>query len=353
MRRTARASINHDALVHNFNRVKQLAPNSRIMAVIKADAYGHGMIQAAKTLQQADGFAVACIKEAIALREAEIQQPISVFQGFQTAEQLQQCIKYQLRPVIYQRHQIELLEQNTHGGLSVWFKVDTGMGRLGIRPDDVDEYWQRLEQCKLVDDLGLMSHYANADDPQHEVNRQQTDAFRQLMDRLKVETSMCNSAGLIAFSDMQGDWVRPGIMLYGSSPLLNQSAEQLDLKPVMQLESDIIAINHLKKGDAVGYGSQWVCPEDMPVGVVAIGYGDGYPRHAASGTPVSVNQQQTQLIGRVSMDMISIDLRKLDHVQVGDVVQLWGDHISVDEVAKSTGTIGYELLCHASGCRLI
>ena len=353
MRRTARASINHDALVHNFNRVKQLAPNSRVMAVIKADAYGHGMIQAAKTLQQADGFAVACIKEAIALREAEIQQPISVFQGFQTAEQLQQCIKFQLRPVIYQRQQIELLEQNTHGRLSVWFKVDTGMGRLGLRMDGVDEYWQRLEQCKSVDDVGLMSHYANADDPQHEMNRQQTNSFRQLADRLNVETSMCNSAGLIAFSDMQGDWVRPGIMLYGSSPLLNQSAEQLDLKPVMQLESGIIAINHLKKGDAVGYGGQWICPEDMPVGVVAIGYGDGYPRHAASGTPVSVNQQQTQLIGCVSMDMISIDLRKLDHVQVGDVVQLWGDRISVDEVAKSTGTIGYELLCHASGCRLI
>ena len=353
MRRTARASINHDALVHNFNRVKQLAPHSRIMAVVKADAYGHGMVQAAKTLRQADGFAVACIKEAIALREAEIQQPISVFQGFQTAEQLQQCIKFQLRPVIYQRQQIELLEQNTHGRLSVWFKVDTGMGRLGLRMDGVDEYWQRLEQCKSVDDVGLMSHYANADDPQHEMNRQQTNSFRQLADRLNVETSMCNSAGLIAFSDMQGDWVRPGIMLYGSSPLLNQSAEQLDLKPVMHLESDIIAINHLKKGDAVGYGGQWICPEDMPVGVVAIGYGDGYPRHAASGTPVSVNQQQTQLIGRVSMDMISIDLRRLDHVQAGDVVQLWGDRISVDEVAKSTGTIGYELLCHASGCRLI
>ena len=353
MRRTARASINHDALVHNFNRVKQLAPDSRVMAVIKADAYGHGMVQVAKTLQQADGFAVACIKEALALREAEIQQPVSVFQGFQTAEQLQQCIKHQLRPVIYQQQQIELLEQNTQGRLSVWFKVDTGMGRLGIRPEDVDDCWQRLARCQFVDEVGLMSHYANADDPQHKLNHQQTDFFRQLAARLKVETSMCNSAGLMAFSDMQGDWVRPGIMLYGSSPLLNQSAEQLDLKPVMQLESEIIAINDLKKGDAVGYGGQWVCPEDMPVGVVAIGYGDGYPRHAATGTPVSVNQQQTQLIGRVSMDMISIDLRKLDHVQVGDLVQLWGDRISVDEVARSTGTIGYELLCHASGCRLI
>ncbi|MCW8855293.1 MAG: alanine racemase [Gammaproteobacteria bacterium] len=353
MRRTARASINHDALIHNFNRVKQLAPDSRIMAVIKADAYGHGMIQAAKALQQADGFAVACIKEAVALREAEIQQPVTVFQGFQTAEQLQQCIKYQLRPVIYQQQQIELLEQNVHGKLSVWFKVDTGMGRLGIQPDDVDDCWRQLEQCSCVDEVGLMSHFANADDPQHKLNRQQTDCFHRLADRLNIETSMCNSAGIIAFPDVQGNWVRPGIMLYGSSPLLNKSAEQLNLKPVMQLESEVIAINYLKKGDAVGYGGQWVCPEDMPVAVVAIGYGDGYPRHAPSGTPVSVNQQRTQLIGRVSMDMITIDLRNIDQIQIGDVVQLWGEDISVDEVAKLVGTIGYELLCHASGCRLI
>ena len=353
MRRTARASINHDALIHNFNRVKQLAPDSRIMAVIKADAYGHGMIQAARALHQADGFAVACIKEAVALREAGILQPISVFQGFQTAEQLQQCIQYQLRPVIYQSQQIELLEKNVSGDLAVWFKVDTGMGRLGIRQDDVDEYWRRLDQCEFVGQVGLMSHFANADDPGNKSNQQQMDRFRYFSDHLNIETSMCNSAGIMAFPEIQGDWVRPGIMLYGSSPLVNKTAEQLDLKPVMQLETEIIAINYLKKGDAVGYGGRWVCPEDMPVGVVAIGYGDGYPRHAPDGTPVSVHQQRTQLIGRVSMDMITIDLRNIDQARAGDVVQLWGEDVSVDEVAKLSGTIGYELLCHASDCRLI
>lgn len=351
MRRTARAIINHDALVHNFNRVKQLAPKSRAMAVIKADAYGHGMVQTAKTLQQADGFAVACLKEALLLREAEVQQPITVFQGFHSAEELQQAIKYQLRPVIYQPHQIELLEQNAQGELSVWFKVDTGMGRLGFRPEEVNEYWPRLERCQSVRQTGLMSHFANADQPQHNSNQQQIDRFQQLLGQLKIETSLSNSAAIIAFPDIQGDWVRPGIMLYGSSPIINRSAEELGLQPVMRLESEIIAINHLKKGDAVGYGSEWLCPEDMAVAVVAIGYGDGYPRHAASGTPVAVNQQRTQLIGRVSMDMITIDLRNTEQVKVGDTVELWGEQVSIDEVAASSETIAYELLCKAAGCR--
>lgn len=345
MRRTARAIINHDALVHNFNRVKQLAPDSRVMAVIKADAYGHGMIQSAKTLHQADGFAVACIREALALREAEVQQPITVFQGFRTAEELQQAIKFQLRPVISQLHQLELLEQNAHGEASVWLKVDTGMGRLGFRSEDAAGIWQRLQQCSSVQQSGLMSHFANADQPEHQTNQQQIESFRELSHQLNTETSLSNSAGIVAFSDIRADWVRPGIMLYGSSPVVQQSAAELGLKPVMRLESEIIAINDMKKGDAVGYGSQWICPEDMPVGVVAIGYGDGYPRHAINGTPVAVKQQRTQLIGRVSMDMITIDLRKLENVKPGDVVELWGDQVSVDEVAQASATIGYELLC--------
>ncbi|MDH5766704.1 MAG: alanine racemase [Gammaproteobacteria bacterium] len=348
MRRTARAILHPDALVHNFNRVKQLAPQSRIMAVIKADAYGHGMIQTAKTLHMADGFAVACIKEALALREAEVQQPITVFQGFHSAEELQQAIKYQLRPVVSQYHQLELLEQNQQGKLAAWLKVNTGMGRLGVAPEACLDYWQRLQQCNTVTEAGLMSHFANADEPGNSTNQQQINLFKQLTTSIQAETTLSNSAAIVAFPDIQADWVRPGIMLYGSSPLVNQSAEKLGLRPVMQLESDIIAINMLKKGDAVGYGGEWVCPEDMPVGVVAIGYGDGYPRHAKTGTPVRVNQQTAQLLGRVSMDMITIDLRDVESVSVGDTVELWGEHISVDTVAQCAGTIGYELLCRMS-----
>jgi len=350
MRRSAEALIDFNALKHNFQRVKQFAPNSKVMAVIKADAYGHGMLQCAKALHDADGFAVAAISEAIALRESGIQQPITVFQGFQNKQQLVQMQAMNLRPVIYQSWQVEILEQQTFNNLSVWLKVNTGMNRLGVSTEEAVELWPRLKKIKSIKELGLSSHFANADVPEDVSNQQQIDKFNHLAKTFDAQTSMANSAGLISFSQIQGDWVRPGIMLYGSSPLQNKTATELDLKPVMQLQTRLIAVNHLKKGDAIGYGSLWQCPEDMSVGVAAIGYGDGYPRHACTGTPVSINGQLSQLLGRVSMDAISVDLRGIN-AQCGDPVELWGKHVSVDEVAKSSDTIAYELLCNAAICR--
>lgn len=354
MRRNARAIIDLEALSHNYQRVRQLAPQSKVMAVIKADAYGHGMVQVAKSLSKAgvDGFAVACLTEAMALREAGIEESITVFQGFQDAQQLQQMSLLNLRPVIHQGWQLELLSQ-LKSKLSIWLKLNSGMGRLGLSVDEIRQHWSLLQQNPQLANIGLFSHFANADQPEHDFNQQQINLFKTLAQALGAkETSMANSAGLIAFTESQGDWVRPGIMLYGSSPFANKSAQQLGLKPVMQLEAPLLAINQLKEGDSVGYGSLWQCPQDMPVGVVGIGYGDGYPRHADTGTPVWINGCKTQVIGRVSMDMISIDLRNVDQVKPGDPVVLWGREVAVDDVAEHAQTISYELLCHLNTSRI-
>ena len=349
MRRAARAQIDLQALKYNFQRVKQLAPHSQRMAVIKSDAYGHGMLQCAQALSDADAFAVAHIDEAIALREAGIIQPITVFQGFQNKSQLQQMQALNLRPVVHQHWQIELLEQTPLNDLSVWLKVNTGMNRLGIALPDVAQAISRLSAISWLKELALCSHLANADVPEQPLNQQQIKVFNDLRLDFNGVCSLTNSAGLIAFPEVQADWVRPGIMLYGASPLQNKSAQELDLRPVMQLSTTLIAINQLKKNAAIGYGSLWQCPEDMPVGIAAIGYGDGYPRHAQSGTPVLVNGQASQLLGRVSMDSICIDLRGVN-AQCGDQVELWGHSVSVNEVARCSDSIAYELLCNAAGC---
>jgi alanine racemase len=351
VRRLAEALIDLGALKHNLQRVKQCATNSKIMVVIKADAYGHGMLQCAKALTDADGFAVANIVEAIVLREAGIQQPITVFHGFQNKSQLAQMQAMDLRPVIFQRWQIDMLEQSLSSNLSVWLKVNTGMNRLGVSMQQAADLWRRLKKIKYIKELGLCSHFANADVPEDELNQRQMASFHSLAKTLHGETSQANSAALIAFPQSQGDWVRPGIMLYGASPLKNKTAAELNLQPVMQLQAQLIAINYFKKGDALGYGSLWQCPQDMSVGVVGIGYGDGYPRHARSGTPVSINKRKTQLLGQVSMDSISIDLRGIQ-AQCGDRVELWGKEVGVDEVAKASDSIAYELLCNTAGCRL-
>lgn len=351
MRRNAQAIIDLDALRHNFQRVKQFAPNSHVMAVIKADAYGHGLIQSAQALNQADAFAVACLQEAVTLRNAGITQAITIFQGFQDVDQLQQMAALNLTPVIHQQWQLDMLEQQPVD-LGIWLKVNSGMGRLGLQPEEVVAAWSRLVQNPGIREIGLFSHFANADVPDHPSNQIQIDCFQSLANTLDAQTSLANSAGLIAFSQAHGDWVRPGIMLYGSSPLADRSAQELGLKPVMQLQAPLIAINHLRKNDSIGYGSLWQCPEDMPVGSVAIGYGDGYPRHARTGTPVWINGRQSQVLGRVSMDTISIDLRGIDNPRCGDEVVLWGREVTVDDVARNADTIAYELLCNLARSRI-
>ncbi|MGD2118259.1 MAG: alanine racemase [Chromatiales bacterium] len=341
------ARINLAALRHNLERARQLAPGSKQMAVIKANAYGHGVVQVAKALDRADMLAVARIDEAVQLREAGIDKPLAVLEGFFDPDEIRLALQYELQAVIHQSYQIDLLQQfaDQHSGkLQLWLKIDTGMHRLGIPPGQVHAAYEKLWQLEVVDSLSLMTHLANADDVNDEASQLQIKVFKNAIAGLTGEQSIANSAGIVAWPDARSDWVRPGIMLYGSSPLLHSNAVDHQLQPVMTLSSQLIAINQLNKGDCVGYGGSWCCPQDMPVGVVSIGYGDGYPRHAPSGTPVLVNGQRCPLVGRVSMDMVTVDLLGVS-AQIGDEVILWGDGLPVDEIATAAGTISYELLC--------
>ena len=345
--RAAKININADALRHNFQQVKKYAPESKVMAVIKANAYGHGAKYVAGILSDADAFALATPQEAISLRQAGISKPLLVLQGFSSTEELETLADLDIQTVIHQTQQIDLLEQYTGSALDVWLKVDTGMHRLGFAVDEVEASYKRLQGCQAVKNIRLMSHFANADVPDDEMNQKQLTAFIHQLETLEQnEASMANSAALVAMPDSRLQWVRPGIMLYGSSPLKDKTADELGLKAVMNFESELISVQQLKQGDTVGYGGTWKCPEDMPVGVIAVGYADGYPRHAKSATPVWINNTLSPLVGRVSMDSICVDLRGVE-AETGDRVVLWGDELSVDIVAAHAGTIAYELMCHA------
>lgn len=342
-----RALIDLAALRHNLRRVREAAPGKHIMAIIKADAYGHGLIRIARALTpDVDSLGVARLEEAVRLRDAGIAQSITLLEGFLEAAELVVIVQQRLNVVVHRREQIAILEQaSLKPPLGVWLKVDTGMHRLGIAPAEVKQAWQRLQSCSGIETLGLMTHLANADDRSDNVTLRQLEYFNQTTAGITAPRSIANSAGILGWPESHADWVRPGVMLYGVSPFAGGHGEQEGLQPVMTLCSRLIAVNRLHKGDAVGYGGSWVCPEDMPVGVIAAGYGDGYPRHAESGTPVLVNGRRVPLIGRVSMDMITVDLRSQPQARVGDPVILWGRGLPVEEVARYASTIPYELLC--------
>jgi len=340
------AHINLTALSHNLARVRKAAPNSKIMAVIKANAYGHGMVQVAKALATADAFAVARLQEAVQLRQAGIENEVAVLEGFQNAAELKECSRYGLQAVVHHPAQIELLRQTQlQTPIQVWLKVDSGMHRMGVAPETVQACWQVLQKIESVSTVRLMTHLASADDRRSEQTQQQLDVFRQATAGIKTETSIANSAGILGWPKTHSDWVRPGIMLYGVSPFLDGWGVDEGLEPVMSLTSRLIAIKYFKKGDAIGYGASWICPEDMPIGVVSCGYGDGYPRHAVPGTLVMVNGMPTPLLGRVSMDSICVDLRQQVDAEVGDTALLWGEGMPVEEIAQSATTLSYEILC--------
>jgi alanine racemase len=343
--RTASVQIDGEALRHNLGKVREHAPASRIMAVIKANAYGHGVLTAASYLDGADAFAVAMPAEGVALRRAGITKPLVVLQGFANNDELGLCSEHELQPVVHQPWQADMLSTASRFALDVWLKVDTGMHRLGIAPEAVARVYETLDSSAVVRTIRFMSHFANADDPENNLNNKQIEKLLQVTSNYAAERSMANSGAIIGLADSHMEWVRPGIMLYGTSPLLARTAGQLDLKPVMQFESRLAAVQQISKGERIGYGSTWQCPEDMPVGVVAAGYGDGYPRHAPSGTPVWINGQLCPTVGRVSMDSVCVDLRGVD-ASHGDRAVLWGRELSVDAVAGHAGTISYELLCH-------
>lgn len=352
MRRAARALIDLQALRHNLNRVRSLAPESRVMAVIKADAYGHGMLAVADALEHADGFAVTSVAEALYLRDAGIRHTLLALQGFADAEELSAVAEHGVSVIMHELTQLRLLETTSlKKPIDVWLKVDTGMHRLGYSPADAGRVYQRLRALSMVRNKPtLMTHLAYADDRADPRSRLQLAQFDRVVAKLEVECSIANSAGVLSLPESHRQWVRPGIMLYGSSPFVDGDAEHDGLKPGMILQAPLIAVKRCQRGDAIGYGGSYTCAEDMLIGVAAIGYGDGYPRHATTGTPVLVKGKRAQLVGRVSMDMITIDLRNIEAPKVGDQVVAWGQGLPVDEVARRAGTISYELLCNAGHC---
>jgi len=346
MTRPAVARIDLQALRHNFSRVRQAAPDSRIMAIIKANAYGHGTVEVARALPEATAFGVACLEEAIALREAGFDRRIVLLEGPFDAADIDLVNAYRLDVVVHHDTQLELLAQGRmHRPVDVWLKVDTGMNRLGFMPDSVAAVMARLAGIAGVGEVRLMTHFACADDLSSDYTREQLQRFSAVAAPLPAECSLANSAAVLGWPETHADWVRPGVMLYGSSPLLGRTAGELGLQPVMTLTTRLIAVNPRRQGDPVGYSGDWVCDSDTNIGVAAIGYADGYPRHAPCGMPVLVNGRRVPLAGRVSMDMICLDLGSRSRAQVGDEVILWGAGLPIDEVASLAGTISYELFC--------
>lgn len=340
------AVIHLSACRHNLSVAKQAAPDSKLIAIIKANAYGHGMLNIAKALINADSFGVARIDEAVELRKANITQPILLLEGFFSEAELSLVRQYKLDSVIHSEEQLQLLEQFAGEKITVVIKVDSGMHRLGFAPDKVKDVFQRLQQCDVYQAIKYMTHFSNADDKNDDKTLKQIDVFYKTMDsKLKIEASIANSAGILGWPQSHAQWNRPGIMLYGVSPFINSTASEHNLKPAMTLSSKIISIKEVKKGETIGYGGTYLCEKDMRVGIIAVGYGDGYPRHAKTGTPVLVNGQCCSLLGRVSMDMICIDLSEHADAKINDTAILWGEGLPVEEIAESAETIAYELLC--------
>ncbi len=350
MSRPAIAHVRLDAFRHNYRVAKQ-SYGGKALAVIKANGYGHGAVHCAKSIEgEADGFAVACLEEALQLREAGIPEPILLLEGFFEAAELPEIVANDLWIVVHAQWQLEiLLQAKLAKPLHVWLKMDTGMHRVGLSPSEYVQAYKRLKGNKSVTKVVLMTHFANADNLKSDHTLQQIEIFQQTTHELDAQISLANSAAILAWKqaqqlgDIKNQWTRPGIMLYGADPLM---ATDTKLKAVMQLTSKIISIRAIKKGESIGYGSLFTAERDTIVGVVACGYADGYPRSAVTGTPMAVDGKITRLIGRVSMDMLFVDLSDIPSAAIGSQVELWGNQVSANAVATSAGTIAYELFCN-------
>lgn len=349
--RPAIAVVDLAALRHNLAVAKARAGGARVVAVVKANGYGHGAARLLPALGAADMLGVACIEEALDLREAGAAQPILLMEGVFEASELPLCAGLGFAIVVHEPGQIRMLQQaRLDRPLAVWLKINTGMNRLGFRPEEVPAALDRLQGCAAVaPGIRLMTHFASADEPSSPATREQIRRFAATAEGLGLERSFCNSAGLLAWPEAHAEWVRPGIMLYGVSPLEGRSGAEEGLRPVMTLETRLIAVREVRAGEAVGYAGTWRAEAPTRIGIAAMGYGDGYPRHAPSGTPVLVNGSEAPLAGRVSMDMLAIDLSGQPEAQVGDPVVLWGAGLPVETIAAAAGTIAYELLCGITG----
>ncbi len=339
--------IDTAALQHNLSRVRELAPGCRVLAVIKANAYGHGLVTAAEALGGADGLAVARMGEALALREAGCRSRIVLLQGMRDAGELDAAARHGFEPFIHQEWQVGLLESFRGPQiLRVWLKIDSGMHRLGFAPAEVPAIAARLSACRAVaQPFALATHLADAERTGTAETADQLAVFSTATSGLPGERSIANSAGLVAWPAARADWVRPGIMLYGISPFADQTGADLGLLPAMSFETEVIALREVAAGERVGYGGAWTAPGDARIAVAAVGYGDGYPRSAGNGTPVTVAGRPARVAGRPSMDMLTIDVTGLPGVAVGDRVELWGHEVPIERVAVAAGTIPYELTC--------
>lgn len=343
------ATVDLSALRHNLKAVRKLAPHSKVMAAVKADAYGHGAVAVARTLEAAgvDALAVACMEEAIKLREAHLlTTPITLLEGVISIEEAALAVYERLQVVVHDHWQIALLEQlPASAEIHVWFKLDSGMHRLGFPLTDVPRLVETLKHHPNWAFQGWITHLACADETDNQATPTQISAYNAALQGVTGPRSIANSAGLLAWPAARVDWVRPGLMLYGASPLPGKTGSALGLQPALTLQSRLIAIREYAAGEPIGYGQTWRTPERMNIGVVAVGYADGVHRCLPTGTPVIVRGTRVPLVGRVSMDMITVDLRRMPAATVGDAVTLWGAALPAEEIANYANTLAYELFC--------
>jgi alanine racemase len=341
------ATIDIPAMRHNLSVARKCAPHSKVWAVVKANAYGHGLERGVRAFAEADGLALIEVERAVRLRELGWQKPILLLEGFFEPADLSVVAEHGVQVAVHCNEQIEMLEQaHLASPIDVHLKLNSGMNRLGFTAEAFRAAYVRLQKIAAVRNISFITHFANADDPANPGMplSEQVRRFRSATKDLAGESSVSNSAADLMHPELSADWVRPGIMLYGGTPG-GKTAREFDLRPAMTLNSRIIGMQHIGRGDAVGYGSRFIADKPMRVGVVACGYADGYPRHAPNGTPVMVDGVRTGIVGRVSMDMLSVDLTDIPGAGVGSEVTLWGDDLPIDEVAQAAGTIGYELMC--------
>ena len=340
------AQINTQALRHNLSVVRSQAPTAKVVAVVKANAYGHDLLTVARTLHDVDAYAVARIEEALTLRSGGIVKPVIMLEGFFSADDLPVLAANNLQTAVHSWEQLEALEQaELPQPIRAWMKLDTGMHRLGVRPEEVTTFYARLAACQnVVQPFNLMTHFSCADELDNPATRQQLELFSQIAANHPGECALANSAAVLAWKEAHADWIRPGIMLYGISPFPDKVGRDHGLQPVMTLKSNLIAVRTAKAGESGGYSANWTSERDTRLGVVAMGYGDGYPRMAPNGTPVLINGRIVPTAGRISMDMMTVDLGPDATDRVGDEVVLWGDGLPVERVAQHVGTIPYELV---------
>ncbi len=350
MRRAAYAHINLNHLKQNFAEIKKITPQSKIMAVVKADAYGHGMLQVCKTLSSVDAFSVACVNEALELRENGVSKPVLSLQGFNNTKELQSAIEANVEVVIHEKEQINLLQSlNQKISLNVHVKLDSGMNRLGFSATQFIDSLSKLKKIlSPTSTINVMTHLACADELDNDVTKLQLEKFDQAVNGYDYSHSIANSAAILAWPQSHRQWVRPGLVLYGVNPLHQEhsSHSEVPLRPVMSLCAPVITIKNCNRGEKIGYGGDYYCEQDMVVAIVAVGYADGYPCHLTQTSFVSINGHKAPIIGRVSMDMIAVDVSEVQ-TNIGDEVELWGENISVTDVARNAKTICYELLCTA------